>query len=374
MFNIILFFALSFYVYFVSKSYFIGQVSSQKVFFVVFFIVHFAAMGYAYNSNIIDSVVYYNLAKNANSWVSIFGVGSTFLSFLIYPLVQAGVSMFVLYCLFATISYQTFLWYFDQMSGHFSREVSFYGIPITQMFFLLPSLHYWSGFLGKDVLTFLFLTYLLFEIKKKSKFNFWHSLVLVLLLLLRPHVFMVFFVSVFLWFFTQKNISMKIKAKSLLLAALVISVTMPILMFFANIKDLYYNTIQEKWRGLNIYATHSGSGVDLMESSYLGRIGLLLFRPLYYDAVTFYQYVISTENSFVLIFFIWAIIYLYSKRKTIVIAGDVKMALLTGCLIVLMIAIYIYNLGLASRMRLMFMPLFFYALHRLVHSCSVEKA
>jgi len=39
-----------------------------------------------------------------------------------------------------------------------------------------------------------------------------------------------------------------------------------------------------------------------------------------------------------------------------------------------MIAVYIYNLGLASRMRLMFLPLFFYVMHQIVLFKNTEKA
>jgi hypothetical protein len=372
--NFILVLGISLYIYFITKSYYKSQCNGQKLIVILLFLVHFSAMGFAYNSNIVDAVVFYNNASTATSWISLFGLGTSFMSFLIYPLVHVGVSMFVLFFLFATISYQAFLWYFNQMSRHYVSGVTIYGIPFTQLFFLLPSLHYWSGFLGKDVLVFYFLTYLLFENKMKVQFNMSHGIVLVLLLLLRPHIFVVTFGAFFIYYLTQNNLSKTNKIKLLLLAAIVVGVSIPIVFRFINIESFTYKTISEKWNEINSYALHSGSGVNLMESNYLERIWLLLFRPFYYDASTIYQYIISIENSIVLLFFIWGAIYLYTKRKVIVITGDVKLALLIGFSIVLMIACYIYNLGLASRMRLMFFPMFFYALHQLVHSNNSENA
>nr|WP_315217684.1 hypothetical protein [uncultured Flavobacterium sp.] len=334
---------------------------------------HFVAMGLAYTDTIVDANVFYKSAQTAPSWISLFGLGSTFMSFLIYPLVQAGVSMLLLFMLFSTISYRAFLWYFEQMSSSNTKGFLIYGIPFTQVFFLLPSMHYWSGYPGKDALVFFFLTYFLFEVKKKERLNFMHGFVSVVLLILRPHVFVATFIAFFVFYLFQKEVSKVIKLKRALLAVLVCSLSIPILMHFVRIKQLGIGSILEKWNELNAYALHTGSGVDLQTSSYLDRIWLLLFRPLFYDSITFYQSLVSIENGLVLLLFIWVFFYLYSKRKVLEVKGDVRLALLVACSIFLMIASYIYNLGLASRMRLMFMPLFFYALHQLVYCNEVKK-
>jgi len=327
----------------------------------------------AYNSPLVDPLVFYKTALTAESWISLFGLGSTFMAFLIYPLIKAGVTLFVLFLLSATISYQAFLWYFTQMSSCYSKSITIYGIPVVQLFFLIPSLHYWASFLGKDALVFFILTYLLFEIKNRIKPNFLQILALVVFLLLRPHFCFVVFISGFIYYFTQNNIVSKIRIKLLLGVFAIIGVLVPVVMQFLNITNFSYKTLQEKWIGLSAYASQSSSGINLMESSYLDRLWLLMFRPLYYDAVTFYQYLISIENTFVLLFFIFGIIYIFLKGKAIRITGDVKFALLTGSLLFLMIASYIYNLGSASRMRLSFLPLFFYVVHQLFYLQQAQQ-
>lgn len=375
--NYILLIVLTIYIFTISKSYYKGKGITEKVLSVLLFLIHFASMGLAYKSTIDfpvnDAFSFYKNALDADSWFSLFGFGSSFLSFLIYPLVQSGVNLFVLFLLFATISYQTFLWYFNQMSFQDSKDMMLYGIPLTQFFFLLPSLHYWSGFLGKDVLVFFFFTYLLFEFKNKSKANISHIVVIIVLILLRPHIFAATFVAFFMYFLTQKNISKIIKIQLSILLVVILSVFTPILFRFAHIANMSYSGIVEKMHEINSYAIQSGSGINLMETSYFEQILLLLFRPLFYDAKTNYQYIISIENSFVLLLLIFVSFYLYSKRKVIVVKEDVKLALYSGFCILLMIASYIYNLGLASRMRLMFMPLLFYAAHQLIYSSAEKK-
>lgn len=376
--NSILFLILIIYILYITNSYYVRRVGVQKLLLIVLFIVHFAGMGFAYKNTIDfpvnDAFSFYEIAGNANSWISLFGLGTSFMVFLIYPLVQAGVSLFVLFLLFATISYQCFLWYFDQMSGHYTKSLVFKGIPLIQLLFLIPSLHYWTGFLGKDVLVFFFLTYLLFEFKNKSKVHFLHIIVLIAFILLRPHVFLATMVAFATYCLTQKNISKSIKIKLSILCLTIMAISVPILMFFAHMKTLTFESISQKFYEFNDYAKQSGSGISLIETSYLERIWLLLFRPLFYGAKTNYQYIISFENSIVFIFFIFILINLFTKKITINMEKEVKLALLTGCCILLMIATYIYNLGLASRMRVMFLPLFFYSLHQIVYFDHEKKS
>ena len=164
-----------------------------------------------------------------------------------------------------------------------------------------------------------------------------------------------------------------VKIKIVLLSLLILCVFIPIIMLFLKIDSLSYAVLVELWDNLNIYSKNVSNGISLTESSFLDRIGLLMFSPLFYDTTTFYQYVISIENSLVLLFLLIVGFYLYVKRKNIFVTDDVKLALLIGFCIMFMIALYIYNLGLASRMRLMFLPLFFYAIHQLVFSIYKKK-
>lgn len=376
--NFILFIAIVTYLFFVSKSYYERCSPVQKWFVVLLFIVHFAAMGVAYQDTITntenDAFYFYKEAVTSDSWWTLFGLGSSFLNFLIYPLVQAGVTFFVLFLFFATISYQAFLWYFEHMAEYQKNAVNTKVAVLIQSLFLLPSLHYWSGLLGKDVLVFFLLSYLVFEFKKETKIKGLHIFVSLLLLVLRPHIFGATLIAFIIYCLTQKNISKSIKIKVLISSLSITGALVPILMRFVNVDTLTYDSISAKFMELNLYAAaQGGSGISLVEVSYPERVWLLLFRPLFYDVKTSYQYIVSFENSIVLIILTISFFFLLSKKKSFVIAKEVKFALLTGSCILLMIAVYIYNLGLASRMRLMFLPLFFYVLHHMVTSKYAKK-
>ena len=326
----------------------------------------------AYPEN--DAFCFYKKTLTADSWLPLFGLGSSFLNFLIYPLVQAGVNLFVLFLFFSAISYQVFLWYFDQMTKHQKNTENTKVALLIQGLFLLPSLHYWSGLLGKDVLVFFFLSYLVFEFKEKTRIKGLHVFISIMLLVLRPHIFGATLIAFIIYCLTQKNISKSIKIKVLILSLAITGALVPILMLFVNVDTLAYDSISAKFIELNLYAaSKGGSGISLVEVSYPERIWLLLFRPLFYDVKTSYQYIISVENSIVLIIITLSFLYLLYKKKSFVIAKEVKFALLTASCILFMIAMYIYNFGLASRMRLMFLPLFFYVLHYMVTLKCAKK-
>ncbi|MGH2665057.1 hypothetical protein [Flavobacterium sp.] len=375
--NFIFLLALLIYIGYVTKSYYQYQKQpQQRLFLVLLFIIHYLGvyLAYKHTDGVIgtDAFSFYLNALYADSWFSLFNIGSRFFSFLIYPLVKSGVSMFTLTLLFGTLSYQGFLWYFRQMARTSVNYFAVLKIPVTQWILLLPSLHYWSGFLGKDALVFFILTHLLFRFKKVVYYNFTDVLFLLILALLRPHIFTVLVLVLSGFYLTNTQIQKKTKIRLVFLSLTVIGVIIPVLMRFIKMKTFTYDAFLQKVSNLNTLAISTGSGINLSESSFIERIWLLLFRPLFYDADSVYQWVVSVENGIVLLFFVSIIIILFTNRHRIVSSKDVKFALFSGIGIFLMIASYIYNLGLASRMRLMFLPFLFYAINQMINLRSVE--
>lgn len=353
------------------NAYRFQELKQQKFFLILLFIEHFSLMGFAYYTTIkqpdYDAFLFYQKVFDPFPWINYLRPGSDFLTFLIYPLVKSGLSLFTLFVLFATMSYQAFIWYFQDFVDYFSKVFTVFKIPVTQWMLLLPSFHYWSGFLGKDALVFFLITYLLFKIKKRKIININNALSLFLIAILRPHFFLMIVFIFIIHFMLSKEVAKKIKLYFLILSGLLIALFIPILIRFMNIKALTYNSFVEKIDQINTFAVKGGSGISLSESNYFERILLLLFRPLFVDAKNNIQVVVSIENLIVLLFFLLILIIFTSKKYKIKFTDDVYFSLLLGIGMVLMISLYIYNLGLASRMRLMFFPLMFYAIHQIIH-------
>ena len=343
---------------------------NHKIYLLLLLAMHFLMMGLAYyateNSPIVDAYNFYIRASEAQSWWSCFGPGSSFFIFLIYPLVQSGVSLFTLFLLSSAISYHAFLFYFHDFATSEVRGLGIFKISIVQWLFLLPSFHYWSGLFGKDSLVFFLLTVLLYRSKAGKLYAVNNLPILILIGAIRPHVFVVLMLVLGTVCLTSNQFSRKIKIRitTFFLASIVISV--PILMRFLHIKDLNLGTVREKLAVFNTFGLNSGSGINYLESNFLERMWLLLFRPFFYDVKTSMQLIVSIENLIVLLsFLLFIFLFLRSKKKeSVVWTEEIRFSLFLGLGIFLMISTYIYNLGLASRMRLMFVPFLLYAIHR----------
>jgi hypothetical protein len=299
---------------------------------------------------------FYNQALNASSWFDLFGTGSISISFLSYPLVKLGCSMLSLFVLWSVVSYTGYmlllkLFNFTSLSKIKQLAVSF--------LFLLPSLHYWSAFYGKEALLFFIMVFLIEIIKGKNFKNPFLYIFLALILLIRPYLFFIL-VLAFLCSIINEKKFLKNKKKVLAIGSIFLLISIPILIKFLRIDSL--KRVCKNFQHLHNYAAlNGGSSINLLESFYFERFFLVLFRPLFFDAHTYFQYWVSLENLLVIILLI---ILLYKQSNVFKISQPlvVKFCLYSGVLVILFLSVYMYNLGLASRMRVMFVPYLMYAL------------
>ena len=116
------------------------------------------------------------------------------------------------------------------------------------------------------------------------------------------------------------------------------------------------------------YSSNNGnSSIDLLNSNYFERFFLVLFRPFFFDSKTLFQFFVSIENfvlAIIIIIFAYKIYYL--KLKFSLIDKHIRFALLFSIMCILFYSIYMYNLGLASRMRVMFLPFLLIGMHSLL--------
>ena len=90
---------------------------------------------------------------------------------------------------------------------------------------------------------------------------------------------------------------MKQKRTTIIITLLAVITLTPVLFQFLQLTELSLNKIKLNFASLVDYSKNfGGSSIELDNSTYLGRMFLVLFRPFFYDAYNFYQYVISFEN------------------------------------------------------------------------------
>lgn len=298
-----------------------------------------------------DALSFFQRAVITDSWLSLFGVGSTFVSFLIYPLVKIGINYFTLFVLFSVISFYGFVNYFKLLLPYAISKQH----KIMCLLFLLPSLHFWSVSISKDCLVFFLMSILLIYLKKSN----YLMLVLIFIVIgfIRPHIVVMLIFAFVLILLLEK----KVDKKYLFLAVLGFIIGGYVMFKFIKFSSFSLEAINQKLEQFNNYSLKSGkSHIDLFKTSYVERIFALLFRPLFTEAVTVFQFLASIENIIMLL----TLVYLFVKNKLRFrsISIEVKYALIVSVLLILLISTYIYNLGLASRMRLMIYPYLIYGL------------
>ncbi|MDG1715023.1 hypothetical protein [Lacinutrix sp.] len=276
------------------------------------------------------------------------------MSLLIYPLVKLNISYFNLSLFFSTFSLVGFTFYLNFIFSKIKKLDSNILMLLSLLLILTPSLHFWTAGLTKEALVFYFMSIVFFQTVKKGLISFPLIISLVFILLIRPYLFGIILVSYFV--FILCNIKMN-KIMLVLLALLGTIISLPILKGFLRVDNLNFEEIQQSFQRIVVYSQNNGtSSIDLENSTYFYRMFLVLFKPIFYDSKTFFQYLISIENlitAIILFKFIFEVIK--NKAYKFIFKQQVFLSL-TVILLILFFSSYLYNLGLASRMRVMFMP------------------
>lgn len=371
--NTIILLALSMYSFFLLNELLKKTQSSfYKIYIIFFTCIHFGVtFGFAYYLNdlptINDPHDFYNGAVAANNWFGLFGIGHKFMSFIIYPLVKLNVSIEVLFFICATISYKGFLIYFELLKVYEFIEKQ---KVFLLLFFLIPSIHFWTGFLGKDPLLFFLMALIL---KKVATQNFDYKLILLLLpvFLIRPHVCFILILSFLIFFLMDKNTSAVLKRNLIIASVIIFLCLLPIFfLFFLKMENLSMTAFLNYYNDFVTYTLNKGNTpINIIDTNVFLRVFYLVLMPLpfLYPLKNEFIFLVAIENIYYLIVFILAIIYyLKNSNQIINMKQDCKWALIASVLLILLFASYLFNIGLGNRMRIMFFPYLFYFLNRTI--------
>lgn len=339
----------------------INSKNTQRVYFVFLFIIHFISFGLHYTHNIDvkrDSFFFFDNALNSDSIFSFKFLGSQFMSVIVYPFSKVGMNYFSISLLFATFSFNMFLKYLKFFLKYIENKVS-WELHVIILLFLTPSLHYWTAGLSKEAILFLFMGTFLFEVLKNKFLSLTSVVSLFFILLIRPYLFVIILFAFILHVLTNDKYSKQFKIKIISISAFCILIVFPILKQFLKLESINLEVFNRNYESLVHFSSTNGkSSINLGDSNFLERLLLVLFRPFFYDAKTFFQYVISVENLIFLVLFLKVLKDLIIKKINIWFKKDVFL-LCVSIILILFYSIYMYNLGLASRMRVMFIPYFY---------------
>lgn len=326
---------------------------NYRAYVLLMLVIHVFASILNYKLNLaskLDSYNFYFKALHAHSIIDLFNPGTRFISFLIYPFVNLGIDYLALSFLFSLIG---LVGLFKITKLFFPLDTALKKIGVFIMLF--PSLHFWTSGLTKESLLIFFMALILEEIFKNKILSIKIFICLCFILFIRPYLFIIILLGLTVKFLMSENFSVKKTIMSITSLIILSLLSIPIFKFFLNFKSYNIEEIEKLFYKINLYSVETGSSsFSLENTNYFERFFIVLFRPLFFDSTNFYQFIISIENCSVL-FFIFFIIYKTTRNK-IKVNSNILYLLITSVLVVLFLSIYMYNLGLASRMRVMFLP------------------
>lgn len=335
-------------------------------YFIVFTLIHFSvAIGFitflSELSTIQDPHDFYNRALEAESWMGLFGIGHDFMSFIIYPFVQLNIGIELFFLVFSVISYKGFLMLFELLEVHkFTNKSHLFLLS----FFLIPSIHFWTVFLGKEPLL-LFLMVLLLRNVVKNTFNIQMIGLLIIIFLIRPHVCLVLIIALLMLFLMDKSKSLIFKRNMLLIAFFVLSILGALFfLFFLKIETLSFSAFINYYKEFMEYTVAKGNtAISIADTTIVTRIFYLLMMPLpfLYPIKNNLILFISIENLFYVFIFLYMLrFFIKNKMEYLKLKQEVKFSFIASILLILLFGAYLYNIGLGNRMRIMFYPYLFY--------------
>lgn len=309
------------------------------------------------NRGVSDSHSYW--AQNINidqySWFYFADYGTNFILFLNYPLIKLGLPFWFGFLVYGLIGYMGILKWIE-FSEKVLGEIVFKGYNILPLLFFLPNLHYWTATLGKEPLVFLAIAHVFIFLVDLKQGKIQLALAFILLLLIRPHIALMFLFSIMIVMFFQRRFSLK-KMLIVLISSLgLFFILLYMVLQLTNIRYLNWNRIVYFNEYSILSFENSRAYVPMLDYSIWYKLFSFNFRPLFYDAYNFWTLLASFENILTLLCYVFAVPFLIINFKKVHFPYWFKVVFLFT-----LISSFIYvqryaNLGIFMRTKIMFQP------------------
>ena len=309
-----------------------------------------------------DAIMYYEHSKSANNWFDLFSTGTSFIKFIIYPFAKIGLSYFSIHMIFSTFGvlgfYKLYMLLLVELKNH-SKSLDI----VCLFFFLLPTFHFYTSGIGKDALVFYLLVIVFVYIKKYNKLHIKCFMPIVFIALIRPHIAAVIIISYLLVLFFSSQIKLKYKFGIVFLAAVLFFLGKPILEEKINIDLSSFASIEARLNSAQSYGLRTDNGSSSIDATNFGVVFKMFataFLPLIWKADSVLKYIVSVENFYLVILLL---LFLLKQGK---IKFMKQLDVYIYVLIVYSFVIWfvfsqaLYNLGLSTRQKYMFIPFLYF--------------
>ena len=294
-----------------------------------------------------------NLSKE--SWSSYLQPGTDVVKSLTFPLVKyLNLPFWLGFLLFSLLSFIGFykLWKLILMISSENKMAFFVGVILL----LLPNLHLWTSFIGKESILFVALMLMTEKLLEKNVNSFFFILSFALVAIIRPHVAIVLLIALVIAYFWKGNLTWKNKIHFGVISAMGFGA-----MYFL-LKKIAFITTNPWDRIVYIYSYHikglkkTAAYVPLDEYSLPYKMFTFYYRPLPFEKEGLFYNIWSLENL-ILLFMSTASLFLIVKNFKAFQFGFFEIFAIFGVFLLAFMYIYAYaNYGLIARTKIMAMP------------------
>lgn len=333
----------------------------QRTFHIILFLYHLIITVFSYQYALLhggDSHFYWGETIDVlrYSWLDFAHFGNDTLLFINYPLIKLGAPIFIGFLLYSIVGYLGILKAMQWAERVTQNKLQYKGVNLIYLVFLLPNLHFWTATLGKEPLVFFCIASVFYALASNKYKTVSFVLGAFLLVLIRPHVALMLFMTVLIIFLFHKKWSISQKVK-IGLGALAFMA----LLFYSTLqlaKIYYFN-----WGRIQYYNEfsirsfkHSGSYVPMLDYNVPHKLEAFLFQPLFFDAHSLLSMLASFENCIVLLIHLLALYMISTRFSKIQWQDWMKIALLFTVISSLLYIQRYANLGIFMRTKIQFMP------------------
>lgn len=225
----------------------------------------------------------------------------------------------------------------------------------------IPSMSFWSAGLGKDAISFFSVCLFLYTITTNKIIYILLPISFFFMFMVRPHIALMMIVSFILYFILKSKVHILFKIITLPIIVVGIILSSSFAQQYVGLDEASLESVSSYVDQRQGYNLSGGSSIDLKSMSYPMQIFTYIFRPLPFDAHSALALFTSIENTILLFLFIY-ILFKNKFRLYAFTEGKNTWLLIYAFLTCSMLAITTANLGIATRQKWMFMPIFLYLL------------
>jgi len=225
----------------------------------------------------------------------------------------------------------------------------------------LPSMSFWSAGLGKDAVSFFSVCLFLYTIISNKKLYILLPISFFFMFMVRPHIALMMIISFIIYFILKSKVHILFKVITLPIIVASITFSSSFVQQYIGLEEASIDSVSSYVEQRQGYNQSGGSSIDLQSMSYPMQIFTYIFRPLPFDAHSTLALFTSIENTILLFLFIY-ILFISKFRLYSFVEGKNTWLLIYAFLTCSMLAITTANLGIATRQKWMFMPIFIYLL------------